>query len=195
VIGSTARAAGTGHWADLPMYGDAVFGGLPGAHGPHRYRYVLWRCWDPSAAQLTFVLCNPSTAGGLENGTLRSDPTVDRLIEIALRDGAGGFVLVNLVAWIDPALNSLDRADLDGDENERYLSRAIQLSHKLVVGWGSRPQLQARGECIIRASSDRVRWCVGMNNASKTPMHPLQRGPKRLGLEHYLCHQVDVTDA
>ena len=73
------------------MYGDAVFGGPAGGHGPHRYRYLLWRCWETDADQLTFVLCNPSTAGGWEDGAFRSDPTVDRLIEIATRAGAGGF--------------------------------------------------------------------------------------------------------
>src|ERR1700677_3028168 len=77
------------------MYGDAVFVGPAGRHGPRRYRYLLWRCWEPDADQLTFVLCNPSTAGGWEGGALRSDPTVDRLIEIAARAGAGGSARAN----------------------------------------------------------------------------------------------------
>ena len=68
------------------MYGDAVFGGAGRPPwSTHRFRYLLWRCWEPEQEQLTFILCNPSRAGGLADGALRSDPTVDRLIDITLR--------------------------------------------------------------------------------------------------------------
>ena len=56
------------------MYGDAVFGGPAGNHGPHRFRYLLWRCWEPEQEQLTFLLCNPSRAGGLVDGACRRIP-------------------------------------------------------------------------------------------------------------------------
>jgi hypothetical protein len=165
------------------MYGDAVFGGPAGNHGPHRFRYLLWRCWEPEQEQLTFILCNPSRAGGLTDGVLPSDPTVDRLIDIALHNAVGGFVLVNLIADVEPKLTGGCDAALEGPDNKSSLEWALGLSNRLVVGWGARPQLKSHRESVIQRIGDRERWCVGINQVSGTPKHPLQRGPKTLGLE------------
>jgi len=165
-----------------PMYGDAVFGGPAGGHGPHRYRYLLWRCWEPDADQLTFVLCNPSTAGGWEGGALRSDPTVDRLIEIAAQAGAGGFALVNLVAHVEPDLAHPPGGDLEGPDNRAHLERVLALDNRVVVGWGARPRLESQRRSVAGLLGDRPCWCLGVNRISRTPMHPLPRGPKRLDL-------------
>jgi hypothetical protein len=165
------------------MYGDAVFGGPPGNHGPHRYRYLLWRCWEPEREQLTFVLCNPSTAGGLRNGALDSDPTVDRLLEITIHAGAGGFVLVNLMAHVEPDLSNERGTGLEGADNGNSLELALGLSNRLIVGWGARSRLKVHREAIVERLGHRECWCVGVNEVSRTPMHPLQRGPKRLELE------------
>ncbi len=164
------------------MYGDAVFGGPAGSYGPHRYRYLLWRCWEPDADQLTFVLCNPSTAGGWEGGTLRSDPTVDRLIEIAGRADAGGFALVNLVAQVAPDLAHRPGGDLEGPDNRTHLESVLSLTNRVVVGWGARPRLESQRRSVADLLGDRPCWCLGVNRISRTPMHPLPRGPKRLDL-------------
>jgi hypothetical protein len=165
------------------MYGDAVFGGPAGNHGPHRFRYLLWRCWEPEQEQLTFILCNPSRAGGLADGGLPSDPTVDRLIDITLHNAAGGFVLVNLIADVEPKLLGGCDTALEGPDNKSSLEWVLGLSNRLVVGWGARPQLKSHRESVIQQIGDRERWCVGINQVSGTPKHPLQRGPKTLGLE------------
>jgi hypothetical protein len=165
------------------MYGDAVFGGPAGNHGPQRFRYLLWRCWEPDQEQLTFILCNPSRAGGLADGALPSDPTVDRLIDITLHNAAGGFVLVNLIADVEPKLSGVHDAALEGPDNKSSLEWALGLSNRLVVGWGARPQLKSPRESVIQRIGDRECWCVGINQVSGTPRHPLQRGPKTLGLE------------
>ncbi len=164
------------------MYGDAVFGGLPGDHGEHQYRYLLWRCWDPWADQLTFVLCNPSLAGGLENGILIPDPTVNRLVEIALHNGAGGFVLINLIAHVEPALHSAKGRDLEGPDNPSHIEDVLRLSNKLVVGWGANKTTRKYRQGLLISIEGRPRWCVSVNSASLTPMHPLQRAAKRLEL-------------
>jgi hypothetical protein len=165
------------------MYGDATFGGPAGRHGRHRFRYLLWRCWEPEQDQLTFILCNPSRAGGLADGALPSDPTVDRLIDITLHNAAGGFVLVNLIADVEPKLSTRPGVILEGPDNKSSLEWALGLSNRLVVGWGARPQLKSHRQSVIQRIGDRERWCLGINQVSGTPKHPLQRGPKTLSLE------------
>lgn len=170
-----------------PMYGDATFAGPPGNHGAQRYRYLLWRSWEPRDEQLTFILCNPSHAGGLKHGRLTSDSTVDRLVEIAQARGAGGFTLVNLVAHIEPDLAKAGRIGLEGPDNRRYLEFALGLAGTLVVGWGARPQFRAQSRWLLERLGKRPLFCVGINpGPPRTPMHPLQRGPKRLRLEPFL---------
>ena len=113
------------------MYGDATFS------DDDRYRYLLWRCWEPEQDQLTFVLCNPSVAGRLVNGQLRDDNTVNRLVDIALAQGSGGFVLVNLVAHVEPKSSRLRAEGLEGPENLAHLNSALRLQNKVVIGWGA----------------------------------------------------------
>ena len=56
-----------------------------------RYRYKLWRIWDPESAPVLFVMLNPSTADAN-----RDDRTVSRCVAFAKRDGFGGFLVGNL---------------------------------------------------------------------------------------------------
>ena len=165
----------------LPIDGGAVFGG-PDA----RYRYRLWRRWDGDKPLLGFVLCNPSRAGGLVDGKLQSDPTVDRLIDIADMDGAGGFLLVNLLAHVEPKSGRLRGENLDGPENQEHLDAIVESGYKVVVGWGASKLLRDRSRRLLDALHDRRLWCVGVNARSVTPMHPLQRGPKLLKLVEYV---------
>jgi hypothetical protein len=165
---------------DPPMFGEAIFS------TPNRqYRYLLWRCWEPSLPQLTFVLCNPSTAGGLVNGHLDNDDTVNRLVEIAIANGAGGFTLANVVAHIEPKSASLRSEGLEGPENQVHLRAALRLSNKVVVGWGCSQLIRSRATRLLRSVAGQELWCVGTNSVSRTPMHPLQRGPKRTQLVRF----------
>lgn len=43
-----------------------------------RYRYLLWRCWDPNRATVTWIMLNPSTADALQD-----DPTIRRCISFS----------------------------------------------------------------------------------------------------------------
>src|SRR5258708_6393268 len=82
-----------------------------------RWRYRLWRTWNPMLARAVFVLMNPSTADEIDD-----DATVTRCVErmkkweenglvphLIIRDGGrrgqpnalmiGGVEVVNVFAW------------------------------------------------------------------------------------------------
>lgn len=137
-----------------------------------RYRYKLWRIWNPALRHMVFVLLNPSTADEINN-----DPTVARCIERASLLGYGGCVVLNIFAWrsTDPHyLYAL--VDPIGPENDQYiLDEASKPETGLVLcGWGQHGKLHQRGEYVL----DLIRHagknphCLKMNNDG-TPGHPL----------------------
>ncbi len=175
------------------MYGDAVFGGPPGPYGPHAFRYLLWRCWEPLATQLTFILCNPSTAGGLlPNGELETDDTVDRLVEVGEANQTGGFVLVNLVAYVETRLSRSRGVNMVNEVNKEYIDAVLRLSNDIVVGWGA--QFKKERMAMMQTLTGRPVLCIGINDVSRTPMHPLPRGPKRLDLVPYSLGGPSIGD-
>lgn len=56
-----------------------------------RYRYRLWREWEPALPTLAFLLLNPSTADERVN-----DPTIERCQRRAVTWGYGRLEIVNL---------------------------------------------------------------------------------------------------
>ena len=94
------------------------------------YRYKLTRVWNPALPIMTFVLLNPSTADATE-----LDPTLQRCVGFARRDGFGGMLILNLYAFRTPYPKVLKTAlDPVGPENDRALSEA---TGTVVAGWGS----------------------------------------------------------
>jgi hypothetical protein len=162
------------------MYGDACFDSDDPNH-----RYLLWRCWDPELHHIQFVLCNPSKAGRLIDKKLVTDDTVDRLIDIAIEDGAGGFDLVNLASVVQPDSALLRSKGLMKEANQSFLDQVHFRNNKLVVGWGSKKLLKRYYEPFLERAAGKDLWCVGTNPESGTPMHPRPRGPIRLKLEPY----------
>ena len=61
-----------------------------------RYRYKLWRVWDPARplGLVMFLMLNPSTATDAED-----DPTIRRCIGYARSWGYGGLYVGNLFAY------------------------------------------------------------------------------------------------
>lgn len=88
-----------------PTRSDAVF------DASQRYRYGLWRCWDPGRPTVNFLMLNPSTADQYP-----LDPTVTRCLRYAQRWGYGSLIVTN-------RLSRSDRAGLSRDESPASVHR------------------------------------------------------------------------
>lgn len=115
-----------------------------------RYRYALARTWEPRAAALVVIGLNPSIADA-ETG----DPTATR-IEVRARSlGYGGFVIVNLFAYVstDPAglrgPAAIEAGGPIGPRNDAVLEHFMRQGHVL-AGWGTHGGLLGR-DASVRA--------------------------------------------
>lgn len=98
-----------------------------------RYRYALWRTWDPVRPPALFVGLNPSTADETVD-----DPTIRRCVRFARDWGYGGLVMANLFAW--RATDPCDLPDTDeaiGPENDAWLIRLRDRSGIVIAAWGA----------------------------------------------------------
>lgn len=132
-----------------------------------KYRYALWRVWNPSRQLLLQIGLNPSVAN-----ELISDPTITRGMVRADREGFGGFLMANLFAYVstDPnALLSHDR-DYTGEYTDYYLKEMIRLSGRQLCGWGSFKPVSLRAPIILAMIKEP--YCLG-TNADGQPKHPL----------------------
>ena len=60
-----------------------------------RFRYALWRFWQPRGDKLLFIGLNPSTANDIKD-----DPTICKLINFAKFWGFGGLFCGNLFSLV-----------------------------------------------------------------------------------------------
>jgi hypothetical protein len=145
------------------------------------------RRWDEVLPRFTYVLLNPSGAGGD-----RDDRTSRRLHALTAANGGGGFAVVNLFTVVDTSQQRLhdpaapgeaaELAELDELADE-WIAMAAQRSEVLVLGWGDGNATGPRGA----AHRARVRRRAGAvwplvrphrpgcftRNASGSPGHPL----------------------
>jgi hypothetical protein len=113
-----------------------------------RYRYVLWRTWDPAAATVNFTCLNPSTADEQID-----DRTIGRFIGFARDWGYGGLVMTNLFAF--RATKPADmRAAVDpvGPDNDAWLVKVAGCAGLVVAAWGNDGSHLRRDE--------QVRWML-----------------------------------
>ncbi|WP_237265286.1 DUF1643 domain-containing protein [Thermoplasma sp. Kam2015] len=157
--------------------------GFPQASGAEfspdgRYRYTLWRIWDPKKPVVLFLLLNPSTAD-----EFRLDPTLTRCRNYAKKWGYGGMLVGNIFALRSTDPRDLYRAeDPVGPENDRKILEMIGKAETTVVGWGSHGKLMGRGEAVLRMVPHP--FALGLNSDG-TPKHPLylpgSAVPKEIG--------------
>jgi hypothetical protein len=108
-----------------------------------RYRFALWRRWDPGP-QVLFILLNPSTADESSD-----DPTVRRCIGFAKAWGFGAVAISNLFAFRTPypALPPACPHPV-GPENDAWLDRLHEESSLTVAAWGNHGRLLGRGTVV-----------------------------------------------
>jgi len=163
------------------------------------YRYVLGRMWDdyffdgywadgpqPPRPLWVWGMINPSTARGTKpDGTPDNDPTVRKCEGFSRRGGAGGFLVVNMLAYSATDPREMVRAhhagiNVRGPVNELALQWALSRPTMLgrhIAAWGRIPPklrgLAQQGTVQFR-SSGHVE-CLGVN-ADGSPRHPLMLG-------------------
>jgi hypothetical protein len=165
-----------------------------------RWRYRLWRSWQPQLARAVFLMMNPSTADEVKN-----DPTVERCVRrvkeweklglihdrVELPDrmtGAEGGVfgtveVVNVFAWRETdslllAARIAEGQDIVGPENDRHIVEACKDAAIVVCGWGEPGhRLLGRGAKVLELLRGAgVKPYALKINASGAPQHPLYIG-------------------
>ena len=139
------------------------------------YRYRLWRTWDAEQMALAFIMLNPSTADVEKN-----DPTVERCEQRARRNGYGGLIVVNLMAYraTDPSelyrMSSPERGGPDTTENAAAIEWALSSDVRVICGWGTHGDKLAEPNLVIEAAKglDTPLYCL-RENANGSPGHPL----------------------
>jgi hypothetical protein len=149
-----------------------------------KYRFELWRCWDPDKKTLAVIGLNPSTADDKV-----PDPTVTRCIERAKRLGYGRLLMLNHFAYRSTDPKQLRKVeDPYGNGNWPLLSNCLaDAATTTVFAWGSdaifkdaaiksdlRNFLLATP--FARMSEIKCHWqlayCLGVNRDGQ-PKHPL----------------------
>lgn len=101
-----------------------------------KYRYCLWRKWNPNLPMMVWVMLNPSTADANLD-----DPTIRRCTGFAKGYDCGGIQVYNIFAFrsSDPDLLKNEN-DPFGPKNHLYLNNIRDDGRKkiIVCGWGSK---------------------------------------------------------
>jgi hypothetical protein len=135
-----------------------------------RWRYLLWRQWDPAKPVANFLMLNPSTAD-----EVKLDPSCTRARRYAEAWGYGSLIVTNVFGWrsTDPEKMKAEK-DPVGPGNDAAIVRAAQESGIVVCAWGN------HGSFLERSSH--VKNLLGKNkfqlhtlrvNANGEPAHPL----------------------
>jgi hypothetical protein len=141
-----------------------------------RYRYALWRVWEPALGCCNFLMLNPSTADETTN-----DPTIERCQRRAQRWGYGGLIVTNLFALCSSDPAALRRAaDPIGPKNDAAIAAAAHAAALVICAWGNRGTHLGRARAV-RALLNSVGVfpsCLGETQA-REPAHPLYLGYDR----------------
>lgn len=136
----------------------------------NRYRYSLWRIWDPSKPVCMFLMLNPSTADETTN-----DPTVQRCQTRAIAMGYGGLRVANIFAWRSTdrsVLGSLE--DPIGPDNDLAIIEAASQSSIVICAWGIDGSINVRGKQVLSMLKEAgIQPHALIQNDDGSPGHPL----------------------
>lgn len=135
-----------------------------------RYRYALWRRWDPARPTIAFIMLNPNRADGRVD-----DPTIRRCIGFARDWGFGALGVANLFGLRarEPAM--LRRAgDPVGPDNDRHVARVARRAQLVIAAWGNDGALLDRDRAVLAMLAARAIpvHCLGTTGRG-CPRHPL----------------------
>jgi hypothetical protein len=140
-----------------------------------RYRYVLFRIFDPTKPPLVFCGTNPSYAD-----EMRNDPTANRMIGRAIDWGYGSLYMVNIFAWCETHSIKLSRhsrdSDIIGPENDRYIRATAAKARDggmVLTGWGNAGSMLERGAHVLEILREFGPVHALKINQDGSPQHPL----------------------
>jgi hypothetical protein len=134
-----------------------------------RYRYALWREWDPALPTVVFCGLNPSTAD-----ETKDDPTIRRELGYARDWKCGRLIKVNAYGWRDTdPKKMLAVADPTGPENLQTVVHCARHAGLFVAAWGN--HIRERDAWALRVMLKRAGVTVyALRVTSKgNPEHPL----------------------
>lgn len=151
-----------------------------------RWRYLLWRCWDPSRPAANFLMLNPSTAD-----ELKLDPSCTRSRNYAERWGFGSLIVTNIFAWRATFPRDLLLAENPvGRGNDAAILRAAREAKLVVCAWGNHGEHLGRANAILDLlTRNRIALHALRMNASGHPAHPLYL-PGSLALKRFFTKQA-----
>ena len=129
-----------------------------------KYRYALWRIWNPELPKAMCIGLNPSTANASKN-----DNTINILIRMLTVLGYGGFYMTNLFAWISSKPEDLLTCADPIGENDSKLKEVEAICDEVIVCWGNFKQAENRIKEVL--SNFPNAKCFGINK-NGTPYHP-----------------------
>ncbi len=135
-----------------------------------RYRYVLWRTWDPAAPRCCWIMLNPSTATEYQ-----LDATNRRCVRFSKEWGYGGMDVLNIHAWrsTDPKkLYQVD--DPTGPDNDRWIVHVASRAAFVVVAWGIHGRYLDRDRAVMALLSAHGIGVYALGHTMDGfPKHPL----------------------
>lgn len=142
---------------------------LAGADFSHdrKYRFRLWRIWDPEKPLVMFIGLNPSKAD-----ESKLDPTIESVIRISRTNGYGGFYMLNCWAFVSTDPKGLQHNPVSDRWNDDVLTTTAAKCKDVVFAWGNFQVVTDTGrnreliEMFPRAK------CIGLNK-NGSPKHPL----------------------
>jgi hypothetical protein len=140
-----------------------------------RYRYALWRRWDPDRPTVLFVGLNPSIADARHD-----DPTLRRCLRFAQEWGFGALAVGNLFAFRATDPKRLTRVrDPIGPRNDAWLRRLRGEAAVVVAAWGNGGRLHGR-EGEARTLLGELQ-CLGTTARGCPGTHCTFRRPRTIG--------------
>ena len=134
-----------------------------------KYRFALWRIWNPSKPLLMTIGLNPSVAS-----ESKDDPTITRLMARAYKLGYGGLLMANLYAFVSTNPDRLlNNGDSIGEYTGYYIKLMVDLSQTQLCGWGSFKPVKMRANTVYKLLTNP--FCLGINKDGQ-PKHPLYIG-------------------
>lgn len=132
-----------------------------------RYRYALWRAWQPCSQWLIFIGLNPSTADAEED-----DPTIRRCVAFGKAWGYHGILMLNLFAYrATKPVDMLAVVDPVGPDNDHFLRHYASMSPEVVAAWGAHGAHRGRDMQVRSMLYGRLK-CLRVNRDG-SPAHPL----------------------